>query len=55
MTPPIWLDAAGRDPGLLWPRGGTHAVPGCGGALPRTLRIPDWCDGSTEYPIPVDG
>ena len=64
MTPPIWLDAAGR-------RSPTRACWTCGREVPvtrlrtgdlrphgwepgRTLFIPSWCGCSIEYlPVPV--
>ncbi len=60
MTPPIWLDAAGRPRLLdLWPRGRADAAPGRrlrphGWTPPQTLYVPDWCGCTTEYlPVPV--
>ena len=63
MTPPVWLDAAGRspDPGLLdlWPRGRADAVPGRASPAARMGAAadavhPDWCGCTTEYlPVPV--
>ena len=65
VTPPIWLDAAGR-------RRPTRACWTCGREVPvtrmraehlrphgwlpgRTLHIPAWCGCTTEYvPVPVD-
>jgi hypothetical protein len=64
VTPPIWLDAAGR-------RRPTQACWTCGREVapmrfraehlrphgwrpPQTLHIPDWCGCSTEYlPVPT--
>jgi hypothetical protein len=66
VTPPIWLDAAGR-------RRPTRTCWTCGREVPvtrmraehlrpqgwepgRTLRIPSWCGCSIEYlPVPVGG
>src|SRR5215470_11306146 len=64
MTPPTWLDAAGRRRPTLacWTCGrevapmrfrGADLRPH-GWAPPQTLQIPDWCGCSTEYlPVPV--
>jgi hypothetical protein len=66
MTPPIWLDAAGRPrpTRTCWICGRETApmrfraddLRRQGWAPPQTLQIPDWCGCSTEYlPVPEAG
>jgi hypothetical protein len=64
MTPPIWLDTAGRrrTPLACWTCGREVApmrfraddLRRHGWAPPQTLQIPDWCGCWTEYlPVPA--